>query len=85
LPSLGVKEHNFGCFLNDQWVGNGEVITSYNPNDNRPIATTQYATLVHYEEGMLATLKTQNMWANTPVPVRGEVVRQIGDAFRLHK
>lgn len=34
---------------------------------------------------MLATLKTQNMWANTPVPVRGEVVRQIGDAFRLHK
>ena len=35
LPSLGVKEHNFGCFLNDQWVGNGEVITSYNPNDNR--------------------------------------------------
>ena len=50
-----------------------------------PIATTQYATLEHYEEGMLATLKTQNMWANTPVPVRGEVVRQIGDAFRLHK
>jgi acyl-CoA reductase-like NAD-dependent aldehyde dehydrogenase len=30
-------------------------------------------------------LKVQAEWSLTPIPLRGEVVRQIGEAFRVHK
>ena len=30
-------------------------------------------------------LKGRNQWIETPIPIRGEIVRQIGDAFRAKK
>jgi aldehyde dehydrogenase family 7 protein A1 len=38
LKDLGLSEDNNGCYHSGKWVGNGKVITSYNPATNQPIA-----------------------------------------------
>jgi aldehyde dehydrogenase family 7 member A1 len=38
LADLGLSEDNAGCFDGDNWTGSGEVFTSYNPANNKPIA-----------------------------------------------
>jgi hypothetical protein len=34
LKDLGIQQDNYGCFLDGKWIGSGEWITSFNPNDN---------------------------------------------------
>lgn len=82
LKELGVQEDNFGCYRDGEWCGNGDVNTANNPQFNKPIARTKMASLDDYESCIVAMKKEQARWAKTPAPVRGEIVRQIGDALR---
>ncbi|XP_048382930.1 alpha-aminoadipic semialdehyde dehydrogenase [Stegostoma tigrinum] len=81
LKELGLKEDNPGVF-NGSWGGRGEVVTSYCPANNEPIARVRQATLEDYEETVRKAKEAWKIWADIPAPKRGEIVRQIGDALR---
>ncbi|XP_048451067.1 alpha-aminoadipic semialdehyde dehydrogenase-like [Rhincodon typus] len=81
LKELGLKEENPGVF-NGSWGGRGEVVTSYCPANNEPIARVRQATLEDYEETVRKAKEAWKIWADIPAPKRGEIVRQVGDALR---
>lgn len=58
---------------------------SINPSDEQVIASTQTASLVDYENAISRMGQAQKEWASVPMPVRGDIVRQIGEAFRAKK
>uniref|UniRef100_A0A8B9KY77 aldehyde dehydrogenase (NAD(+)) n=1 Tax=Astyanax mexicanus TaxID=7994 RepID=A0A8B9KY77_ASTMX len=81
LKELGLSEDNDGVY-NGTWGGKGEVVTSYCPANNEPIARVRQATLAEYEETVQKAREAWKVWADIPAPKRGEIVRQIGDALR---
>lgn len=85
LKELGIEAENFGAYFNGKWQGNGEVLKSVNPSTEEVIATTRGASVEEYEEAIKSMVSARAEWAAVPMPVRGEIVRQIGDAFRAKK
>lgn len=81
LAELGLKEENDGCY-DGAWKGSGPTITSYNPTTGEPIARVRQATTDEYEGCIDAMTAAQEAWQLMPAPKRGEIVRQIGEAFR---
>lgn len=81
LQDLGLREENDGVY-NGSWGGRGEVITTYCPANNEPIARVRQASMKDYEETIGKAKKAWNIWADIPAPKRGEIVRKIGDALR---
>ncbi|RQM21436.1 hypothetical protein B5M09_009763, partial [Aphanomyces astaci] len=81
LKELGLSETNDGVF-DGSWFGNGPVFTSVNPATNEPIAKIRTGTKADYERVVKSMDAAKKDWAEVPAPIRGEVVRQIGDALR---
>lgn len=63
----------------------GPVNTQLNPATGQKIGEVRFGTLSDYEKAVEAMNQAKSAWANTPAPVRGEVVRKLGDALRKHK
>lgn len=84
LKELGLEKENPGCFFGE-WVGSGDVITSVNPTTGLPIARVHCATSEEYEKCLAATQTAKKEWQLTPAPIRGEIVRQVGEAMRKKK
>lgn len=84
LAELGLSEENYGCY-NGKWCGSGSLLTSYNPSTGKPIARVRQATTQEYQSCIDAMIAARDLWQATPAPKRGEIVRQIGDAFRAKK
>jgi aldehyde dehydrogenase family 7 protein A1 len=98
LSELGLAETNAGAFDGHKWFGSGETLTSINPTTNEPIATVRGASVEEYNRCVDAAVKAQREWRvvschvaqpkpnelrmQLPMPKRGEIVRQIGDALR---
>jgi|LauGreDrversion4_2_1035121.scaffolds.fasta_scaffold260412_3 aldehyde dehydrogenase family 7 protein A1 len=85
LKELGLKESNPGVYANGAWSGNGEEVISINPANNQPIAKIKMGNQSDYEACIKAMEAEKIKWIKTPAPIRGEVVRQIGEAFRKKK
>uniref|UniRef100_A0A8C3US19 aldehyde dehydrogenase (NAD(+)) n=1 Tax=Catharus ustulatus TaxID=91951 RepID=A0A8C3US19_CATUS len=81
LRELGLQEENPGVY-NGHWGGRGQVVTTYCPANNEPIASVRQGNLEDYEETVKKAKEAWKVWADIPAPKRGEVVRQIGDALR---
>ncbi|XP_078718248.1 alpha-aminoadipic semialdehyde dehydrogenase isoform X1 [Lampetra fluviatilis] len=81
LKELGLRAENDGVY-NGVWGGRGELVTSYSPATNEPIAHVRQATLADYEDTVKKANEAWKVWADIPAPKRGEIVRQIGDALR---
>lgn len=84
LKELGLKDENAGVY-DGEWFGNGALYTSVNPADNRPIATVRAGTAADYQKVVRAMDAAKPQWADIPAPVRGEIVRQIGEELRAKK
>lgn len=85
LQRLGIKEVNSGVF-SDKWLdGNGGEVTSYSPIDGKPIAKVRMADAAEYEAVVASCEASFKKWRTLPAPARGEVVRELGEAFRRHK
>jgi aldehyde dehydrogenase family 7 protein A1 len=84
LSRLGLSEVNPAVF-NGKWGGSGDVFQSLDPSSNQPIATVRGATIEEYEQTVRAMDAAKPSFAALPAPVRGELVRKIGDALRAHK
>ncbi|MDR6784333.1 aldehyde dehydrogenase (NAD+) [Pedobacter africanus] len=86
LTRLGIKETNFGSSTGNNWLETGgKNITSYSPVNGQAIASVQVADEVAYEAVMKKAEEAFVFWRNIPAPKRGEIVRQFGDALRVHK
>ncbi|XP_046559067.1 alpha-aminoadipic semialdehyde dehydrogenase-like [Haliotis rubra] len=80
LKELGLSAQNKGVYYG-VWGGEGEETTSYCPANNQPIAKVIQGNAADYEKAITATKEAWKVWADVPGPKRGEIVRQIGEAF----
>ena len=70
---------------NGIWCGNGKILSSYNPTYNSLIAQVNGGDNNDYESCMNIMNKVRSEWNNTPIPVRGNVVKTIGDLLKENK
>ncbi len=86
LAELGIEENNQGISTGTKWINsNGTGIHSFSPVDGNKIGTTITTDKQAYEQVLLSSLHAAKEWQNWPAPKRGEIVRQVGEALRLHK
>lgn len=60
-------------------------VTSDNPATGEPIAAIKLDSAAKYEEVIRTSVQAFEKWREVPAPIRGNVVRVIGDAFRANK
>ena len=86
LNRLGIKELNTGVCTGTEWMRTNGIITeSVSPVDGTVIGKVQNASPEQYEIVIKKAQEAFIEWRKTPAPIRGEVVRQIGDAIRKEK
>ena len=86
LARLRINSTNLGISSGHGWTqSGGELIESYSPVDGQLIASVTGADRQSYEQVVAKAEKAFTIWRQIPAPKRGEIVRQVGDAFRQHK
>jgi aldehyde dehydrogenase (NAD+) len=86
LKQLGIKEINKGASTGENWLDtNGEVYSSITPVDGSEIAKVTSATSEDFNKVVDKAHQAFLEWRKVPAPLRGEVVRQIGNALREYK
>lgn len=86
LKNLGIEPENTGVSSGVQWhEGSGAWITSYSPVDGQEIAKVKCAGEFDYNQMVEKAEEAFKVWRLLPAPKRGEIVRQMGEAFREHK
>ncbi len=84
LTKLGLTEDNAGAF-DGEWHGGGAVLESFSPIDGKLLARVKTATEADYDRAVTRAHEAFLKWRSTPAPVRGETVRQLGNALREAK
>ena len=84
LQRLGLKAENRGVFPGE-WIGSGPVIEKLSPIDGRLVAKVRAATADDYEAAVSRAATAFLKWRSVPAPLRGELVRQFGNALRAAK
>ena len=85
LKRLGIEEVNSGVF-SDRWLeGKGGEVTSYNPANGEAIAKVRLADRDEYEQVVAVAERSFAAWRTKPAPLRGQVVREMGEVLRAHK
>lgn len=86
LKELGLKENNSGVSTGSTWLNaGGEVIKSYSPVDGKLIGCVTGASESDYQVVKNKAKSAFTDWRKVPAPLRGEIVRQIGDELRARK
>ena len=84
LEKLGIAEENPGVFCGE-WRGSGPTIEKFSPVDGRLLARIRTASDADYEATLTRAQEAFLKWRITPAPVRGETVRNLGNALRNRK
>ncbi len=86
LDQLGVAESNPGA-CTGEWIDTpgGKVLASENPHDTTTIATVRQADEAAYEKVIATAHEALVDWRMVPAPVRGQVVRDLGEELRRVK
>lgn len=86
LKTFGITETNSGTSTGAIFLtGKGDKFSSFSPVDGRKIGAVYATTKEQYEEVIAKAEAAFVEWKNIPAPKRGEVVRQLGEAFRAYK
>ena len=88
LSKLGISEFNFGaCSGKEQWSKSkdGGLIESINPSNGELIASVYQSTESDYDKVIHASLEAFKEFRKVPAPIRGHLVREMGEALRDHK
>jgi aldehyde dehydrogenase (NAD+) len=83
LRALGIADHP--RFAPPDGVCTGTHAISINPATGRPIGGVRFDDVAQYDRAAAHALAAFRSWRTVPAPVRGEIVRRIGNAFRDHK
>ncbi|ALC45166.1 CG9629 [Drosophila busckii] len=84
LKDLGLQRENPGVY-SGKWQGKGKTITSYDPGTGQAIATVRQGNVQELDQTIALAVDAYKEWSKVPAPVRGEIVRQIGDELRKYK
>ncbi len=84
LERLGITDENAGAF-DGEWRGSGPVIEKKSPIDGSLLARVRTASDAEYDRVVSRAQEAFAKWRQTPAPVRGETVRQLGQALREAK
>ena len=84
LEALGLEDKNLGGF-SGEWLGSGAELEVFTPIDGRPIGTVVQVTEEEYDAIVDAAHAAFLDWRKVPGPVRGDLVRQLGNALREKK
>ena len=88
LRNLGITSQNFGaCSSEGSWstsTDSGELI-SVNPSNGKAIASVYQSSKNDYEKIINDSYQSLLEFRKVPAPIRGELVRQMGDALRKKK
>ena len=86
LKTLGLAETNPGVYRGGEWVnGSGPTKVSINPHNNEEIAAVKMGSASDFDDCIAAMDADQARWMSTPMPQRGEIIRQLGDELRTKK
>jgi len=87
LASLGISEQNSGLHngINSLPSNGLDNIATYSPANGLLIGHVKSASEQDYHAAVVNCQEAFKYWREIPAPRRGEIVRQIGDAFRKHK
>jgi len=86
LEKLGISELNAGVTTGTKWFQTeGAVTSSVSPIDGKEIGKVKNATMDDYEMVINKAKEAFVEWRKVPAPIRGEIVRQIGNALRENK
>jgi aldehyde dehydrogenase (NAD+) len=85
LARLGLEDKNAGTISGQQSVTSDSWISSYSPVDGQRIGDVSVTTAAQYEQIVKTAQSAFEDWRMVPAPKRGEIVRQYGDALRMHK
>ena len=86
LAQLKIEKTNPGTSTGLEWINsNGSIIESFSPVDGKLIATVKTTDQKAYEKVVAKANGAFGEWRTWPAPKRGDIVRQIGEAFRLNK
>ncbi len=87
LEELGIKAVNSGAWAGGELFSqdDAELCASDNPTTGETIASVQMATKEQYEQVVSKAEEVFERWRMVPAPQRGEIVRQMGEALRIHK
>ncbi len=85
LKSLGVKAVNNGACTGEWIETTGPELVSCNPTTGEPIASVRQATVEEYERVVQAAEEGFKTWRMVPAPIRGQVIRDLGEELRRLK
>ena len=85
LRELGIKDINSGAYCGEWLETSGALLESRNPATGEVIASVKQATAAEYDQVMEAAQEAFIRWREVPAPIRGEVVRKMGNAIREKK
>ncbi|MCC5924256.1 MAG: aldehyde dehydrogenase family protein, partial [Crocinitomicaceae bacterium] len=86
LHTLAIETTNLGASTGSNWFNTtGEVISSVSPVDGKSIASVTCANEAEYNVVVDKAHEAFLEWRKVPAPMRGEVVRQIGNELRKYK
>lgn len=86
LERLGVAPVSSGACHGD-WIEKpgGEELVSRSPIDGRTLGRVRMAAEEDYDEVAWQAAESFKKWRMVPAPVRGQIVREMGDELRRHK
>jgi aldehyde dehydrogenase (NAD+) len=88
LKELGIQDINSGaCAGPDDWstIDAHDLLPIVTPIDGSVIARVAQASAADYEHVVKTAYESFLQWRMTPAPVRGQIVREIGDELRRVK
>jgi len=88
LNELGLSELNYGaCSGEGKWSKTSDAgeIVSINPSNEEKIASVYQCSDEDFDRIVQDSSNSFQKWRKVPAPVRGELVRQMGDALREKK
>ena len=85
LKKLGINKIHSGAFDGSWRKTKGDLLDVRSPVDGKVVGKVRMATASDYAAVSKKAHETFLRWRALPAPQRGEYVRQIGNAFRVHK
>jgi aldehyde dehydrogenase (NAD+) len=84
LDWLGLTEYNLGGFAG-RWLGSGQEQQVVSPVDGQALASVVNVTREELETILSNCHRAFRDWRLVPAPVRGEVVKELGQELRKEK
>ncbi|RIY32110.1 aldehyde dehydrogenase [Psittacicella melopsittaci] len=83
MTNLNVFDKSYGLFINGEWTqgSKGELLTSYNPANNQPLATFVDATAEDVDAAVAAATEALKTWRLTSSTERAAILTKIAEVI----